>query len=294
MGRTIVVGSDFSYRDGSVWGGLWGTAIKINPEARLMNLSHEVESISEAAFLLLSGYLDYPEESVFLFVVDPGVGTDRKMIAAKCGSRIFIAPDNGLLWPILEFLKPEKVISLDGEEVRKIAGTLVFVIDKRRDERLLRPASRVFHGRDYFMPAAALISRGTPLEELGEEIELKQLVKLSFKLKRRKKCLIGEIVVVDTWGNLITTITKGDFDDFVKGYQGWEIWVGDRRDKAISEMVETFAEAKEGELTAHTGGSFLHPDPKKDCFLSIFIDGDSASELLEGVKIGEKVTVARR
>lgn len=282
----------FPSRDGSVGGGIEGTIARINPETRVMHLTHWVDSVEEAAFGLLQGYLDFPQRAVFLCVVDPGVGTARKMLAVRCGKRFFVAPDNGLLWPTLETIRPSEVVSLDGETVREIARKYV----GSRDKRFIMPASKVFHGRDYFAPAAALISMGYPIDELGERITLGSLQKLNFKLKQRRESLEGKVAAIDKWGSIITTITKGDFNRFAEGFP-WYISFPGNRYRPISRIVNKFADGEEGVINVHAGGDFLHPRLDKGAFLVIFINGGSALEALGGgdvVKIGTQVFLKRR
>jgi len=148
--KIITLLTDFGDRDTYV-GQMKGAALAIEPDARLVDLCHEVPAhdVRAGAFLLETGYAAFPPGTVHVAVVDPGVGTDRRMVAVRAGEYYFLAPDNGLLGRVL------------GRQ--KATGAHVL-----QNPSLFGPrGSATFAGRDVFAPAAAWILRGMDLERLG-------------------------------------------------------------------------------------------------------------------------------
>jgi S-adenosyl-L-methionine hydrolase (adenosine-forming) len=185
----ITLLTDFGDRDSFV-ASMKGVILTINPHATIVDLSHHVppHSIEDAAYLLKSSYRYFPEGTVHVAVVDPGVGSARRPLIAKSEHYFFLAPDNGLLTPIL---------TEDGEmEVREIENS---------DFRLTSPG-HTFDGRDLFAPAAAWLTRQQPFASFGRLIDDCKTFTIS-KPKWEAKALVGEIVHVDRFGNLISNLT---------------------------------------------------------------------------------------
>jgi len=155
----------------------------------LVDVSHEVPpgDIETASFLLRAAAPSFPERTVHLAVVDPGVGSQRRILAVRSGTGIFVAPDNGLLTPFL-----------DGAEVHSV----------ERDDLFLPGPGQTFHGRDRFAPVAAWLLRGEGLARLGPEIA--DPVRLASSPPRREPGRIsGRVIHVDRYGNLVTDIPAG-------------------------------------------------------------------------------------
>ncbi|GAB6274832.1 MAG: SAM-dependent chlorinase/fluorinase [Peptococcaceae bacterium] len=174
----IVLLTDFG-RDPYV-GVMKGIILSICPRAQLIDLVHHVtpQNIREGAWLLLANYAYFPKGSIFLAVVDPGVGTRRKALAIKTKAGYFIGPDNGLLYPALVKAGMVNVIELDPP----------------------KGAGFTFHGRDVFAPAAAKLAAGVSFHKLGKPGEPEN--KLNFYLAGRN----GEVVTIDRFGNVITNV----------------------------------------------------------------------------------------
>ena len=167
-----------------------GTVLRLAPGATLVDISHDVPpgDIETAAFLLSAAAPSFPEGTVHLAVVDPGVGSGRRMLAVRTASAWFLAPDNGLLTPFL-----------DGA---------VSVRSVERESLFLAGPSRTFHGRDRFAPVAAWLLRGDPEAELGPEIS--DPVRLPFSAPRREPGrLVGRVAHIDRYGNLVTDLPAG-------------------------------------------------------------------------------------
>ncbi len=195
--NNIVLLTDFGDRDNFV-GVMKGTIYKSNPDIKIIDLCHRVmpQNIMHAAFLLKHSYTYFPEETVFLNVVDPGVGTERDIILLQQGKQIFIAPDNGLL----SFI----------DSIGALYYKLIIP-----NKYIPTPSSSTFHGRDIFAPAAAVISTGVEPEKLSIRADsIKRIGEK--KITINKNTLTGEIIYIDNFGNLITNIDKNTLFDFVQ------------------------------------------------------------------------------
>jgi S-adenosyl-L-methionine hydrolase (adenosine-forming) len=168
-----------------------GVILSINPDAKLVDVSHSVpaQDVRAGAIVLAETARWFPPETTHIGVVDPGVGGARRIIYAQIGTQHFIAPDNGLLSRLAAGEQPSKIISIENEEF------------------WLSNVSATFHGRDIMAPVAARLSLGLDPTELGRPAE--QLVELAWpEVQQVANRIDGEVVEVDSFGNLITNITK--------------------------------------------------------------------------------------
>ncbi len=149
----ITLSTDFGLADPYA-GIMKGVILSINPSVAIVDLTHciDPQDTVSAAYMIESAYSYFPEKTVHVVVVDPGVGTGRAVIAAEASGRYFLAPDNGVLGLVLKSSSPAKIVRVENEEY------------------FLTPVSRTFHGRDIFAPVAACISRGVPLERFGPSV----------------------------------------------------------------------------------------------------------------------------
>ena len=190
MGRTIAILTDFGSTDNYV-GVMKGVIRSISPFADIIDLTHSVPpgDIRSAAFSLESAYKYFPKNTIFLCVVDPGVGSERRAVAVEADGRYFVAPDNGLLTGILANSNSIKAVNLTNANFH------------------LPQKSSTFHGRDLFAPVAAHLSMKTELEELGELIDAKTLIQLeNYTATIDENKITGNIIHTDNYGNLITDI----------------------------------------------------------------------------------------
>lgn len=167
-----------------------GTVLRLAPGTDLVDVSHQVPpgDVETAAFLLAAAAPAFPAGTVHLAVVDPGVGSGRRILAARTREAWFVAPDNGLLTPVL--------------------SAAVSVRSVERHDLFLPGPGHTFHGRDRFAPVAAWLLRGEPETELGPEIgDPKRLP--SPPPRREPGRLAGRVIHVDRYGNLVTDIPAG-------------------------------------------------------------------------------------
>lgn len=183
----IALLTDFGTRDPYV--AVMRGVIASRTDAAIADLTHEISPFDafEAAWFLRTAAPWWPAGTVFVCVVDPGVGTSRRILAAECEGRIYLAPDNGLL----TFIECEKLFSVENESL------------------FLPGGGSTFHGRDRFAPVAAALANGTPIEALGPEIDRKidSIVRLDYSPPQFSNAsAFGTIVSIDRFGNCITDL----------------------------------------------------------------------------------------
>jgi S-adenosyl-L-methionine hydrolase (adenosine-forming) len=263
MSRPIIaLLSDFGTRDHYV-GTMKAVVLGVCPEASLVDISHDIppQDVRAGALELGASYCFFPPATVFLVVIDPGVGSTRRAIAAAVQDYMFVAPDNGVLTCVFRRSPPTLIVELS-------APTYA------------RPTiSRTFEGRDRFAPAAAWIARGTALESLGPRLTNPRLLDIP-RAVTRNDGISGEVLRVDHFGNLITNVERSTFDELRRGGP-LAVHINGH---TIARVVETYAEVAAGELCA-LFGSADH--------LEIAVNGGSAAERL-GLTRGTKVDVRRK
>lgn len=179
-----------------------GVVLTIHPKARLVDLSHQVRAgaVSEGASVIFEAFPFFPKGTVHVAVVDPGVGSERRLLAIKARSHFFVGPDNGIFWPVIKSAGRARVIELVEKEFFHV------------------PISQTFHGREIFAPVAAHLARGIALEKLGRPID--DPVQLDVPSPFEKNgILYGEIVRMDHFGNLITNIDRSVLERFLRTAQ---------------------------------------------------------------------------
>ena len=234
MARPVVaLLTDFGTRDHYA-GTLKGVVLSVCPDATLVDIGHDIPAhdVLAGALELAACYRYFPAGTIFLVVVDPGVGSARRGIAADTGDYRFVAPDNGVLSAVFRESPPKKVVELTE---RKYARPTV---------------SRTFEGRDRFAPAAGFLAKGVALVSLGKSIKDYQTIDLPRPSISGQE-LNGEVVRVDRFGNLITNIDRRTFEQFADG-RSIAVVVGGRE---IPRIVATYAEAPPGELCALFGST---------------------------------------
>lgn len=184
----IAMLTDFGTRDGYP-GIMRGVILGISPASPVVDLTHEIppQDIATGAWVLSTAWRYFPRGTIFLAVVDPGVGSTRRAVALRAGERSFVGPDNGLFSLVTAQAAVEAVVTLDNPRYQ------------------LSHPSATFHGRDIFAPAAAHLAAGIPLAALGSPLAPQSLVTLSQPAPRWEgDALVGHVLHVDVFGNLIT------------------------------------------------------------------------------------------
>lgn len=257
----VTLTTDFGLKDGNT-AVMKGVILAIAPEVRLVDLSHLIrpQNIREGAWVVGRSAPYFPPGTIHVVVVDPGVGTARRPIAARLGDQNFVGPDNGLLTPLLE------------QAEREAKPVEIVWLDQPRFWR--SEVSDVFHGRDIFSPIAAHWARGASLSDLGTPIH--DPVRLSLpKPGWRGEKLVGEIMHVDSFGNLASNIRREDL-------AGWsEVAVG-LKGETIPGLVRTFGEREPGELIALYGST-------GNLIVSV-VNGNAAERLR--AEVGDEVEVS--
>jgi len=221
--------TDFGTQDYYV-GAMKGVILSIDETANIIDISHEIEpqNIESASFVLESCYKNFPKKTIFVAVVDPGVGSQRKAILVETEDYYFIAPDNGLLSFVYENEEKFHVYELTNKEY--------FAVN----------VSHTFHGRDIFAPVAAHLSAGVKPSSFGAEItETVKFREISAD-KNNADSFEAKIVHIDRFGNLVTNLQKENLPDkFV-------VKIGET---LIEKICRFYAEAKENELIMIFGSS---------------------------------------
>ena len=266
MGPIITLTTDFGLADNYV-SAMKGVISGINPEAKVVDISHLVPrgDITEGAFTM-AGVCDYfPNRTIHVGVVDPGVGGERRAIVVETGRNLFVGPDNGLFTLALTDQKIVRTIHLTNTDY------------------FLKKVSSTFHGRDIFAPVAARLSLGTDPGKLGDIIDGPLSLAMA-EPHLGKGEIAGEIIHIDTFGNLITNITEDDIIRFSKGARLTVEISGN----IIEGLSPSYDHASEGSLIAIFGSTGR---------LEISVSMGSASERLdarrqEPVKVSLNVKTA--
>lgn len=243
--RIIAFISDFGYS--FYVGQVKGVIKSINPDADIIDITHNIPkfNIKAGQFILHSSYKYFPNETIFLCVIDPGVGSERKAIIVEAENYYFVGPDNGLFG----FFKNYKAYEIE----------------------VPKSASPTFHARDVFAPATAKLSLKLRPSEIAKPID--KIIEMDFRnVKTFENYILGEVVFIDDFGNIITNV---EFSDEFKLVE-----IGGIK---VERKVRTYSDANKGELV-FLKGSYE--------FLEVSIVEGNACEKLN-VKIGDEVRVYR-
>ncbi|HEY9736522.1 MAG TPA: SAM-dependent chlorinase/fluorinase [Trichocoleus sp.] len=248
MAPVITLLSDFGLRDAYV-GVMKGVIAQLCPEASVIDLTHEIppQDLLAARFNLLNAYPYFPEGTVHLAVVDPGVGTSRRGIAAQTEKGWLVGPDNGIFSGIWQVDPPLAAVALTRPEVWRSPT-----------------ASTTFHGRDIFAPVAARLARGEPLNRLGEALAPERLVRLDLPpVTRQDNQVQGCVQYCDRFGNLITNLLVSDLPS--------TRWVAEIAGQTLP-SAQTYGEVAVGQPLALVGSHG---------WVEIAVNGGSAQQHLQ-------------
>ena len=266
----ITLTTDFGIADPYV-GVMKGVILGINPEATLVDISHDIQpqSILEAAFVLEGAHRFFPEGTIHVLVVDPGVGTLRRVVLLTTPSASYLAPDNGVLSYVFRDAFPKRPEAAAESQVGLPPGCRAYHITNSK--YWLHPVSSTFHGRDIFAPVAAHLTLGVSAQTLGQETE--HLTTLDIQRPERvDQTITGHVVHVDRFGNLITDIPADDL--LLREHISVEI-----RGHLVSRLSPSY---HEGDGLLAIIGSHGN--------LEVFVKNGSAAERL-GAGVGERVRV---
>lgn len=258
--------TDFGSGDGDV-GVLKGVALGIVPHAHLIDITHEIapQEVTSAAWILSTIYRYFPIGTVFVCVIDPGVGSTRRTIAIHAGDWYFVGPDNGLFSYIYTEQPVHGVVALSNPAYH------------------LAQVSSTFHGRDIFTPVGAHIARGVPLAEIGERVDPSLLVRLPVGIEHQDNRITSSIVHVDHFGNLITGIPLALVPELFSQPVQLDI---PARGITLNECRRFFAETSEANETR----PFIYGDSSG--YLGIAIRNGNAARML-GATYGDAITFVR-
>jgi S-adenosylmethionine hydrolase len=259
----ITLLTDFGDRDWFV-ATMKGVILSIHPDVHIVDLSHQIapHQINDAGYFLKSCYREFPEGTVHVVVVDPGVGSARRAIAVKSERHFFLAPDNGVLTYIFDDEQPVEVREIDQPKFRR------------------ESPGHTFDGRDLFAPAAARLAQHEPFESYGPVIENYRTFSIP-QPRWEHTALVGEIVYVDRFGNLISNLTQqhlGEARSVAMGRQ-LSIRIGER---IIEGLVSSYSEGM-----AEKPSALINSDGK----LEVFLKEASAADLLQ-MKRGGRIEVS--
>lgn len=263
MARPVIaLLTDFGTRDPYV-AAMKGAVLSICPDVTLVDLTHDIppHDVRAGARTLVACYACYPAGTIFVAVVDPGVGTSRRGLAVDVGDYRLVGPDNGLLGAVCDERPPKKIVELTDRKFQRAT------------------VSRTFEGRDRFAPAAAWLARGTAVAALGRAVA--DLTRLTWPVPAvTAGGLAGEVATVDRFGNLISNIGRPAVEALLRDGPV-EIRLAGHE---IPRLVATYAEAGAGDVCA-LFGSTEH--------LEIAVNGASAAGHF-AAGAGTPVTVRRR
>lgn len=266
MNAIITLLTDFGTEDTYV-GVMKGVIASLCPGATVIDLTHEVppQDIATGAFLLDVSVDYFPEGTIHVAVVDPGVGTARKPIALRTARGFFVGPDNGIFTLVLQRQKLLQAVCLDNPRYH------------------LSSVSATFHGRDIFAPVAAHLAQGVPLEELGTPLTRLQRLPLP-RIRVDWLGIRATIVHIDRFGNAITNLTRADYEAWRTRWDVKEPVVEVVSGERLLPICRTYGDVPHGQPLALFGSSER---------LEIAVNGGSAAQILH-LRRGDTVKVLRR
>lgn len=231
----ITLTTDFGQADHYV-ACMKGVIFQIEPRAQIVDVTHAIgpHDVVHGAFVLRQVVEHFPAGTIHVAVVDPGVGTTRRMIAARYEGHVILAPDNGLV----SLVQRDFVL----EDLRSIENT-----------RLFRPeVSTTFHGRDILAPVAGNLARGLSLDAVGPAIDQLEILNLEKATPLAGGGIEGQVLYVDRFGNLISNISVEELSVAFPAFEGLSVHVGPLR---IGPLRGTYGDVAPGEIVALIGST---------------------------------------
>ncbi|HWQ04379.1 MAG TPA: SAM-dependent chlorinase/fluorinase [Longilinea sp.] len=256
----ISITTDFGQKDGFV-GTMKGVIWKICPQAQIADITHDVppQDIFTAAIALWRTVPFFPAGSIHIAVVDPGVGTQRRPMAARLGDQYVVGPDNGLFTLLIQTAEKDK--------------QPVALIHLNQPEYWLPTISRTFHGRDIFAPVAAHMANGVPLEKLGSPFTDPVLLEIA-QPERTENGWIAHVTVIDAFGNITTDLNA----NLLGGRRDVRLRLGKAE---VSGIIASYGQRNPGDLVAVVDS---------EGFIEIAVVNGSAAARL-GAKLGDVIEI---
>ena len=264
MSTIIALMTDFGYKDPYV--SLMKSIIyKINPKVKIIDLTHDIPSfdIHYASYILLVSYKYFPRGTIFVVVVDPGVGGSRRVLIIKTRNYLFVGPDNGVLYPAADD---------DG---------IVDIINVVNDKFFIKPTSNTFHGRDIFAPVAAYLSLGIDYKIFGNSVTIEDITKYEINIhefNESDRTICGRVIHIDKFGNIVLNIRYRQYNLY-KLFTEARISINDRNFKV--KVGKSFSSVGRGELVLYINSFNL---------MELGINMSNAAKTL-GVKVGDSVCI---
>ena len=272
----ITLTTDFGAEDGYV-AAMKGVILTLLPTATLVDVSHAIApgAVRQAAYVLSTAAPFFPPDTVHVAVVDPGVGSARRAVAVGTTVGTFVGPDNGLLPACLDFIIEQTDVSVANPQSPVLSLQAYVALT---DPSLWRPApSATFHGRDIFAPVGAYLARGATLERMGVAIEDPVRLPPLATAMEAEGSWRGEVLHVDHFGNLITTLTPASLSVPLRVGEA-TVAVGGQR----IPLKRTFSDVPPGGLVAYIGSSGR---------VEVAVNGGDAAQAL-GTGVGAPISVS--
>ncbi|MCX5864590.1 MAG: SAM-dependent chlorinase/fluorinase [Deltaproteobacteria bacterium] len=266
MPAIITLTTDFGLEDEYV-GVLKGVILGLAPQARLIDLCHTIrpQDLRQAAFILQAAAPYFPKGTIHLAIVDPGVGTNRQLLAVRAMDQFFLGPDNGILSPFLHDPLFTEAICLDCPE------------------HYLAPLSNTFHGRDILAPIAAALANGIGLSRLGIRAFKEKLIKLAsptLQIDRIHGNIAGSVIHIDHFGNLTTNIHQRDLAELTADPASIQIF---HKQQQVTGLASAYASMPNGQVLALIGSRG---------YLELAVANGNAAQMLRA-EVDDPVRVTR-
>lgn len=230
----VTLTTDFGWTDYYV-GTVKGIIYQIAPETTVVDITHDIpaQGIVPAALVLREIWRTFPKGTIHVAIVDPGVGTDRKIILAQYAEQLFLVPDNGLISLIHRTCRADQVNVVTN------------------DSLFCQPVSPTFHGRDIFAPVAAHLAKGVNPDRVGPRTDFVSLFEITTP-KMTVDALTGQVIHVDHFGNLVTNISTEELARFAAMGKSGLVHVAG---KPVGSIRRTFADVAAGQTVAYVGSA---------------------------------------
>ncbi len=258
----ITLTTDFGWSDYFV-GAMKGIIYQIAPKADVVDITHNIQphNLLAGAIVLREIWKTFPPNTIHVGVIDPGVGSNRNIILARYANQFFLVPDNGIITLIHRIYSPE--------EVYMVTNTSLFC----------QPVSATFQGRDIFAPVAAHLAKGIKPYQVGPRTNLIKLIEIPQPYRNEQGQLMGQIIYIDNFGNLMTNISADHLNEFAKTASGLNVYLEDR---LIGPIQATFSDVQANQPIAYVGSAG---------FVEIAVNQGRADKILGG-KISTKVKIS--